>query len=466
MIISHNLQAMNAIRLTNTNIKDYAKSTRQISSGYRITIAADDSAGLSLSEKMRRQVRGLSKGVENTKEAVNLCKIADGALNEVTDIIQRLNKLAVQAANGTNDDLDRNLIQQEADQLLKEIDRVADSTLYNEMAIFKGKEVTNSEGTTITSPSTNGTFFKLFGNDISKTGYMQEELKPGDVTKSTSTLHAGNPYVSVHIDMGKLKNIKDLAGTTFFVNCCTNCCPTTVNFVDDVGVTHSMQPSEKNENQLANVLNIGVKKADGSYYTDATEFNQYMVDELCESKNNISHVEFGYKDSVLFLYDIDNNAWSQSSKELAYFCDSEIGTVYPPQPVGIDDQLWIQTGSEYDSGFWLTIGRMNTEILSLSGYDVTTVENAEYSITRAKNALQAVTANRSNIGAQQNRLEHTIYNEENIIEKLTSSESRIRDTDMSSEMIKFSNLSTVLKAGHTMIAEANKNIEKLLTILQ
>lgn len=466
MVILHNLQAMNTVRLTNANVNDYAKSTSRVSSGYRIMRGADDPAGLSLSEKMRRQVRGLSKGVENAKEAVNLCKIADGALNEVTDIIQRLNKLAVQAANGTESDTDRHFIQQEADQLLKEIDRIADNTLYNEMAIFRGKEVADSEGTTVVNPSTNGKFFQLFGNNISKTGYMQEELKPGDVTKSTSQLKDGNPYVSVHIDMGKLKNIKDLSGTTFFVNCCTNCCPTTVNFTDDVGVTHTTVPPGENKAHSSHVLNIGTKKPDGSYYTDAEEFCQYMVDSLCKSENNISHVEFGYKGSVLYLYDIDNNAWSQTSKEMAYFCDMEIGTVYPPVPIGIDDELWIQSGCEYDSGIWLTIGRMSTEILSLSGFDVTTVENAGYSITRAKNALQAITANRSNIGAQQNRLEHTIYNEENIIEKLESSESLIRDTDMSTEMIKFTNLNIVLKAGHEMIAEANKNIERLLTILQ
>lgn len=100
---------------------------------------ADDPAGLALSEKMRRQIRGLNKGVENAKEAVNLCKIADGALNEVTDIIQRLNKLAVQAANGTEDDTDRHFIQQEADQLLKEIDRISETTVYNELAIFREK---------------------------------------------------------------------------------------------------------------------------------------------------------------------------------------------------------------------------------------------------------------------------------------------------------------------------------------
>lgn len=466
MVISHNLQALNTLRLTNANISDFADSTKKVSSGYRIVTVADDPAGLALSEKMRRQIRGLNKGVENAKEAVNLCKIADGALNEVTDIIQRLNKLAVQAANGTEDDTDRHFIQQEADQLLKEIDRISETTVYNELAIFRGKEFENSEGKTVINPSTNGTFFQLFGNNISKTGYMQEKLEPDDVTKSTSHLKEGNPYVSVHIDMGKLENISDLSGTTFFVNCCTNCCPTTVRFTDNTTVTHSMQPSAMNENQSAHVLDIGIKKPDGSYYTNAKEFNQYIVDSLCKSENNINHVEFGYKDSVLFLYDIDNNDWSQSAKEMAYFCDMEIGTVYPPLPIGIDDELWIQSGCEYDSGIWLTIGRMNTEILSLSGFDVTTVENAEYSITRAKNALQAVTENRSNIGAQQNRLEHTIYNEENIIEKLGASESRIRDTDMSTEMIRYSNLNIVLKAGHTMIAEANKNIEKLLTVLQ
>lgn len=148
MIVAHNLSAMNAQRQFGIVNQRRAKSTEKLSSGYRINRAADDAAGLAISEKMRRQIRGLTQGIHNTQEGVSVCQVADGALNEVNDILNRMEELAVKAANGTNASEDRGYIQQEIKSLLAEINRISDSTTFNEFPLFQGSDdvVRNADG--------------------------------------------------------------------------------------------------------------------------------------------------------------------------------------------------------------------------------------------------------------------------------------------------------------------------------
>lgn len=145
-IVAHNLSAMNAQRQFGINTRSKIKSTEKLSSGYKINRAADDAAGLSISEKMRRQIRGLTQGVENTQDGVSLCQVADGALAEVNDMLHRITELSVKSANGTNSEQDRQYIQEEISQILQEIDRIGDTTTFNEMHIFKGQNTNNNAG--------------------------------------------------------------------------------------------------------------------------------------------------------------------------------------------------------------------------------------------------------------------------------------------------------------------------------
>ena len=259
--------------------------------------------------------------------------MADGALTEVSDMIQRISELSVKAANGTNTDEDRAYIQQEVGQLITEIDRIAETTTFNEIRLFDGLESFCGCTINMSKPSTDGKFFQLFGADISKTGYMQEALTYTMVDKSTSVLDtdpAANPYVSVHINMGVLNKLEDLVDSTFFVNCCTDCCPTTVMFTDAVGITTG--PGK---------IEIGMKKADGTYFDNATVFNEYIVNSLMGKDPD--HVKFAYKGNMLYIYDIDNHSWDQDQKEAAYFCDSkEIFGSF--EDAG--KKIWIHTGCE------------------------------------------------------------------------------------------------------------------------
>ena len=138
MVVQHNLQAMNSNRMLGVTTSSQAKVTEKLSSGYKINRAADDAAGLSISEKMRKQIRGLDQASNNAQDGVSAVQTAEGALAEVHDMLQRMNELAVQAANGTNSTSDRTAIQNEIDQLTTEIDRVAETTKFNETYLLKG----------------------------------------------------------------------------------------------------------------------------------------------------------------------------------------------------------------------------------------------------------------------------------------------------------------------------------------
>jgi len=170
-IVAHNLSAMNTQRQFGINTRNKAKSIEKLSSGYRINRAADDAAGLAISEKMRRQIRGLSQGIENTQDGISLCQVADGALAEVDDMLHRITELSVKSANGTNSAIDRQYIQKEIQQLLTEIDRVGDTTTFNEQPVFKGvdKGIQNVDGTDASFGDVPFSDFKLADVDLGRT---------------------------------------------------------------------------------------------------------------------------------------------------------------------------------------------------------------------------------------------------------------------------------------------------------
>ena len=154
-IVAHNMFAMNASRQLDITNKNKAKNTEKLSSGYRINRASDDAAGLSISEKMRKQIRGLSQGVRNTQDGVSVCQVADGALAEVSDMLHRITELSVQSANGTNSDTDRQAIQKEISQIKQEIERIGDTTEFNTRKLFRDNPTTGSS--TSTTTGTTGT---------------------------------------------------------------------------------------------------------------------------------------------------------------------------------------------------------------------------------------------------------------------------------------------------------------------
>ena len=273
MVVQHNLTAMNSSRMLNITTSSQAKSTEKLSSGYKINRAADDAAGLAISEKMRRQIRGLTQASSNAQDGISCVQTAEGALTEVHDMLQRMNELAVKAANGTQTTADRGYINQEVQALVSEIDRVASTTTFNE------------------------------------------------------------------------KNLLD-----------------------------------------GNFKNVG-----------------------------------------------------------------------------------LQVGAESNQLITLNISGMSAQGLKLTGgaanISVGTAANAQKAIDMIKEALATVSSQRADLGAVQNRLEHTIKNLDNVVENTTSAESSIRDTDMATEMVKYSNNNILAQAGQSMLAQANQSNQGVLSLL-
>ena len=205
MVVQHNMQAANANRMLNVTTSAQSKSTEKLSSGYRINRAADDAAGLSISEKMRKQIRGLDKASSNAEDGVSSVQTAEGALTEVHSMLQRMNELAVQAANGTNSDTDRGAIQDEISQLTTEIDRVAETTKFNETYLLKGGNGTKKEYMTAHDAGLKGT---LTDNGDGTATFVMDALKAGDkvsIGGKTYTIGAKKADVETVIDARLLK---------------------------------------------------------------------------------------------------------------------------------------------------------------------------------------------------------------------------------------------------------------------
>ena len=278
MVVQHNLQAMNSNRMLNVNTQSQAKSTEKLSSGYKINRAADDAAGLAISEKMRRQVRGLTQASANAKDGISCVQTAEGALNEVHDMLQRINQLAVKGENGTLTSVDRSYIKSEVAQLMSEIDRVQSTTTFNEQSLLDG-------------------------------------------TFTGKGLQVG-AEANQHIDI----SIKNMNVSTLFS-------------------------------------------------ADTTTVGKFRDTSVVDEKN------FASLNAV------------------------------------------------------------------------------------TKKALAVVSQQRSDLGAVQNRLEHTINNLDNVVENTTSAESAIRDTDMATEMVKYANNNILAQAGQAMLAQANQANQGVLSLL-
>jgi flagellin len=362
-----------------------AKSTEKLSSGYKINRAADDAAGLSISEKMRKQIRGLTQASSNAEDGVSAVQTAEGALTEVHDMLQRMNELAVKAANGTMSENDRDYVQNEVDQLVIEIDRVSTTTKFNEMYLLDGKAGTaatydKAGAGTVLSSST------AFGLDATK-------LKNAN----------GSTIVSLSAD----KTIT--VGTTSYTYHATVTANTTI---DDTNF-------DNKEDFVTAVKKAAMGKDD--------------------SIKNIS---------------LD----SSGNMKVDVFADTK-------DPLNISLQVGADTTAQ--NKIESTIGNLSARGLGINGLrvDGSDSSNADAAVDVISNAIQKVSTQRSALGAVQNRLEHTINNLDNIVENTTSAESQIRDTDMATEMVRYSNNNILAQAGQAMLAQSNQANQGVLSLL-
>ena len=412
MVVQHNLTAMNSNRMLGVTTSAQAKSSEKLSSGYKINRAADDAAGLTISEKMRKQMRGLDRAATNAQDGVSAVQTAEGALTEVHSMLQRMNELATQSANGTNSTSDRQAIQDEINQLTTEIDRVAETTKFNETYLLKGDSKTAAKATFMDSGYAIKSGTKLYaeGSDTELTAdTLKTALESGQkVYTATKTSGQSDANLSV--------KGKDYDYVT--------------KLYDEDGKLVSA------ENVLASM------KADGK--TNAT--NYYTSDAGSAGAAAGSNVEI-------------SAANAKKTDGTGYLEQFSVNGA-------LSFNLHVGADSSSDNKISVKIDSMSAAGIGVKDLNVSTEADATAAIDRIAEAIQKVSSQRSSLGAVQNRLEHTIANLDNVVENTTSAESRIRDTDMASEMVEYSKNNILAQAGQSMLAQANQSTQGVLSLLQ
>ncbi|MCM1188961.1 MAG: flagellar hook protein [bacterium] len=533
MVVQHNLTAMNSNRMLGLTTKTQAKSTEKLSSGYKINRAADDAAGLSISEKMRKQIRGLTQASANAQDGISAVQTAEGALNEVQDMLQRMNELAVKAANGTNSVDDREYIQNEIDQLVTEIDRVAETTKFNETYLLKGNnqidkvntatykagdapssatltaaklyeadgttEITTVDelkayldadpdakvvktpatvtgGTEASNNATTGDYeytaaaFKDLANGAVTTAYAKDSDDPltGDALLAAGK--AGTElYTAAATGGGQTGTAKvTYTAATAAVNTGKTVVDEDGKTLDAAGIIAALEAGKK-VYSTAPTKTPAVEATDADYtYTPGGEIALYDVNGNKISENGL--------DSYLDIAE-DGTATIKETKEL--FADNkgqnkvedaDLATyieVKAEKVAALDLDLHVGADATENNQISMKIESMSASGLGVDGLKVDgkTDENALNAIETVKAAIQRVSTQRSALGAIQNRLEHTINNLDNVVENTTSAEAQIRDTDMATEMVKYSNNNILAQAGQAMLAQANQSNQGVLSLL-
>ncbi len=502
MVVQHNMQAANASRMLNITTGNQAKSTEKLSSGYRINRAADDAAGLSISEKMRKQIRGLDQASTNAQDGVSAVQTAEGALTEVHSMLQRMNELAVQASNGTNSESDRSSIQDEINQLTTEIDRVAETTKFNETYLLKGDYGTKTikiaahdaglDGT-LTQNTTKATFtmnalsmgdtYTIGGTKytigVSGTDAAEQLGKALEIL-GTSASGTGISYTPTDSDTKTLQTgeVVKIDGKSFTIATKTNVdtsevAATQLNLFASSGSTIEYNGKSVTLFSTASGPSDGVDDKDSTLITADKAYaliaNELRAASSIGADEVINEATKKYNDTTYAIADVNNKLPSQLDDTDGNRQKVSFTLTKGEAEVQNDLSFNLHVGSDADmtNKIGVTIEDMSSASLGIQGLNVAdaTGKAATYAIDAIADAVSKVSAQRSSLGAIQNRLEHTIANVDNVVENTNAAESRIRDTDMADEMVTYSKNNILAQAGQAMLAQANQATQGVLSIL-
>ena len=451
MVVQHNMQAANANRMLNVTTGQQAKSTEKLSSGYRINRAADDAAGLTISEKMRKQIKGLDRASTNAEDGVSAVQTAEGALTEVHSMLQRMNELATQSANGTNSNTDRKAIQDEIDQLTTEIDRVSETTKFNETYLLKGDGAEKAHNVNAHDAGLDGVTLTDKGDKVEVT---LKTLNAGDkvsiagknYTIGATADDAKNLYNGVAIDGTATVTVNGKAYT-----------------VKDAG-----PQADKNEISKADLDDLVKAGATVEYNGKSLTVMDADANGVDKNDSSVITADAAYKLERAEIV----KASSIGSDVAATAADGATADKFTltKGKVNYNDALSfnLHVGADADMTNKITVNidSMNSAGLGVKGIKADTEQDATYAIDAIADAISTVSSQRSALGAVQNRLEHTINNLDNVVENTTSAESRIRDTDMAEEMVNYSKNNILAQAGQSMLAQANQSNQGVLSLLQ
>lgn len=405
MRIQHNIMAMNAYRNYNNNTSALSKNLEKLSSGYKINRAGDDAAGLAISEKMRAQITGLKAASKNVKDGVSLVKTAEGALQEVHDMLNRMDSLATQSANGTYDnEVDRLNLQKEVNALRSEIDRIADSSNFN------GK--------------------KLLNGDLD------------GITRTTT--------FSGKADATANKSAVDL----------------TVKTQEKVTIA-------KKETDFSFALATGTADASAAVAADGkvtvtlkqgVDYSAADIQKLIKDANLDKVTDAAEKDAVkAALANVAVSGKGITTAGTGTALADTTGTAKDPTGASLVLQIG-DTADKYNK-MSVNVGDMHSKALGIDTLTVADQDGAA-AIQSIKDAINTVSSTRGDLGAIQNRLEHTQNNLSVMTENIQDAESTIRDTDVADEMMAYTKNNILIQSAQAMLAQANQVPQGVLQLLQ
>ena len=403
MRIQHNIMAMNAYRNYNNNTSALSKNLEKLSSGYKINRAGDDAAGLAISEKMRAQITGLKAASKNVKDGVSLVKTAEGALQEVHDMLNRMDSLATQSANGTYDnEVDRANLQKEVNALKSEIDRIADSSNFNGQKLLNG-DLDGNATTTFTGAAAT----KKAAVDVAIKGQNKVTIGKTEVGL-TFELAVGDDPAKAEIAAGGK-------------------------------VTLTLQ---KGKSYTAADIKDLIQKTDLAAVTD--------TDEQKAVKEALANVTVSGKGVTAAAGD-DSLAATTGTKA---------------DPTGAALMLQIGDTADKYNQMNVNVGDMHSKALGIDDLTVANQDGAAAAIQKIKDAINTVSSTRGDLGAIQNRLEHTQNNLSVMTENIQDAESTIRDTDVADEMMAYTKNNILIQSAQAMLAQANQVPQGVLQLLQ
>ena len=414
MIINHNMASVNTLRQMGVNEANTSKSLAKLSSGLRINSASDDAAGLAISEKMRGQIRGLDQATRNSQDGISLLKTAEGALNETHSILQRMRELSVQSSTDTNTAADRTNIQSEMDQLTSEVERISAATQFNTKNLLDGS-MGAAISTAVANIQGNSSILGMSGAALADTTAILTSLT--DSSSNTLGIVAG--------DTVEVTWVKD--GTAY----------------TDTSLTISASST------IADITGLVTAAADTISSGDII-----LTASTAGFGGAVNGVTITIKDSSGNIRNTATNAFSSFSESTE------------AADVQANGQATLAIGANQNQTLNIRIDNMSASALGVSGLSVETQASANVAIQVIDSAIAKVSTMRSNLGALENRLEHTINNLGTSSENLTAAESRIRDVDMAKEMTNFQKNNILAQASQAMLAQANQQPQGVLQLLR
>ncbi len=460
MRINTNIAALNSYNQLKNTQSNLSKSLERLSSGKRINGAADDAAGLAISEKMKGQINGLNQAQRNAQDGISMMQTAEGALKETHSILQRMRELSVQAANDTNTAADRAEIQKEIDQLVEEIDRIGNTTEFNTKELLNGGaglEV-NFDSETVNGATsdwisvTGGNAKTSTGTDLNITEATAASAASTTITVAAT---AGTQTVSINgtsiqytatgtasTDASALATAVNAADLG--ITAAASGADLTLT-TDSVGSASELSITAATNDLTAAAVNLDTTGADASI-TSADLGTDYVA-----SGNTIEFTGGNYEGLTLKL-----NSSVMSSTAASNDAQFDIDA---------NNTVSMQIGANKGQTMSVSVNDMRAEALGVNAIDVSNATNANEAISTISDAIAEVSSERSKLGAYQNRLEHTINNLNTAQENLTAAESRISDVDMAREMMSFTKNQILSQAGTAMLAQANQLPQGVLQLL-